>query len=100
MTDYPRDKVKLSDWRGLNLESDWNEARMKYTDSYTTFQHTTLPLFHVDELVIEPEDYIPLNDTYDKCKGNEYAYGYNEKMGDTGDSISFKCKICIYLDAD
>lgn len=85
MTDYTRDKRKLADWRALNLESDWNEARIKFTkDNVQTFTHTILPLYHVEELCISPDDYIPMNEIYEKEGGNQYSYGYNENLGDKG----------------
>lgn len=98
MTDYTRDKRKLSDWRALNLESDWNEARIKYTeDNASIFTHTILPLYHIEELTIDPDDYIPLNDVYEKEGGNQYAYGYNEKMGDKGSYPAILIVFCLFV---
>lgn len=85
MSDYPRNLTKLKDWRELNIESDWNEARMKYAhQKFQVFQHTILPVYHVPELTIEPDDYIPLSEMYENMTGSRYAYGYNEEAGDKG----------------
>lgn len=47
----------MRDWRFFPLESDWNEARMKYTsDRDITSSYLELPLFHCPDLCIGPED--------------------------------------------
>lgn len=85
MTRYKQYDQKLTDWRELNLPSDWNELRMKYQSLATElFQDTILPLYHVPELTIHPDDYIPLEDLYCRHPGNTYAYGYNKDLGDKG----------------
>lgn len=47
----------MRDWRFFNLEADWTEIRMKYTEErQITFSHCKLPLFHCPDLIIQPDD--------------------------------------------
>lgn len=47
----------MKDWRFFTWESDWTEARIKYTDGREeTFSFCDLPLYHCPDLLIEPED--------------------------------------------
>lgn len=55
----------MKDWRFFNWESDWSEARMKYTNErHITFSTTDLPLFHCPDLVIEADDNAVRNRVY------------------------------------
>lgn len=84
-TRYKQYDRKLEDWRALDLPSDWNELRVKYQKmADEVFQNTILPLYHVPELTIHPDDSIPMEEAYDDHPGNKYAYGYNADAGDTG----------------
>lgn len=54
---YEKESTKMRDWRFFNLEADWTEIRMKYTeDREITHSFTRLPLFHCPEFVIQPDD--------------------------------------------
>lgn len=98
MSDYPRNLTKLKDWRELNLESDWNEARMKYaTQQFEVLQNTILPVYHVPELTIEPDDFIPLSEKFENMVGSRYAYGYNENAGDKSEYTKWPNSVFLLL---
>lgn len=82
---------KIEDWR-FNLESDWNEQRIKFcNDKSTLMNYINIPRFDVPELLIDYSDAKYLKDVWYSAPGMEYAKGYNQKLGDKG--ILFKNKV-------
>lgn len=54
---YEKEAPKMKDWRFFSWESDYTEARIRYTDLCDEiYTFCEIPLFHCPDLVIEPED--------------------------------------------
>lgn len=71
----------MRDWRFFPMESDWNEARMKYTsDAHITQSYLELPLFQCPDLIIEAEDINARTDAYENVSENDaYKEYYSKK---------------------
>jgi NADH dehydrogenase (ubiquinone) 1 alpha subcomplex subunit 10 len=76
--------AKMKDWR-IMTEWEWCERRMQYTsDKCDIMNYFNIPRFDVPELVRNADEAKILRDVYDEAPGMQYAYGYNQDMGDTG----------------
>lgn len=67
---YEKESSKMKDWRFITWETDWAEARMKYTsERHITYSTTDLPLYHCPDLVISADESGTRNQIYDEvCK--------------------------------
>lgn len=87
---YEIHSPKMADWDFVD-NNDATDLRRYYTNNkMTVMSHFLVPRFDVPSMIISSDDVFNRDLVINNAPGYEYAYGYNEAVGDTG--IAFKTK--------